>query len=52
MSDLIQQQAMYMNFDTKESWIIQSPIEKQIKEKVDKIGVPLKDWNIKINFTN
>ena len=50
MSDLIQQQAMYMNFDTKESWIIQSPIEKQIKEKVDKIGVPLKDWNIKINF--
>ena len=38
-----------MNFDTKESWIIQSPIEKQIKEKVDKIGVPLKDWNVKIS---
>ena len=31
-----------------DSWIILSPIEQRIKEKIEKIGTPLKDWDIKI----
>nr|WP_315184456.1 Eco57I restriction-modification methylase domain-containing protein [uncultured Flavobacterium sp.] len=30
------------------SWVVSSPIEKRIKEKIEKIGTPLKDWDIKI----
>ncbi|PVX46756.1 type II restriction/modification system DNA methylase subunit YeeA [Flavobacterium sp. 103] len=30
------------------SWVILSPIEKNIKEKIEKIGTPLKDWDINI----
>ncbi|MDR0872011.1 MAG: hypothetical protein LBN27_00900 [Prevotellaceae bacterium] len=33
---------------TSESWVILSPIEQQIKNKIEKIGTPLKDWNINI----
>lgn len=24
--------------------------EKRIKEKIDKLGIPLKDWDIQINY--
>ena len=27
-----------------------SPIERQIKEKIERIGTPLKEWNIQINY--
>ncbi len=30
--------------------MILSPIEQRIKEKIEKIGTPLKDWDIKINY--
>jgi hypothetical protein len=33
-----------------ESWVILSPIEQRIKQKIEKIGTPLKDWNIQINY--
>ena len=33
---------------TSDSWLILSPIERSIKEKIEKYGTPLKDWNIKI----
>ena len=29
------------------AWTILSPIEQSIKNKIETIGVPLKDWNIK-----
>ncbi len=32
------------------SWVILSPIEKQIKEKIERIGTPLKNWDIRINY--
>ncbi len=32
------------------AWVILSPIEQRIKEKIEKIGIPLKDWDIKINY--
>jgi hypothetical protein len=30
--------------------VILSPIEQQIKAKIEKIGTPLKDWDISINY--
>ena len=38
-----------MEFDS-EPWVILSPIEQSIKEKIEKYGTPLKDWNISINY--
>ena len=46
-SDFIRQNSIVQNF-TKNSWCILNPIEQSIKDKIEKIGVPLKDWNIKI----
>ncbi len=37
-------------FQNSDSWVILSTIEKQIKEKIERIGVPLKDWDISINY--
>jgi len=36
------------NFNTSESWVILSPIEQQIKAKIEAVGTPLKDWDINI----
>ena len=47
MSDFIRQNSILQNF-TKNSWCILNPIEQSIKAKIEKIGVPLKDWDIKI----
>lgn len=33
-----------------ESWIILSPIEQSIKNKIEAVGTPLKDWDISINY--
>ncbi len=33
---------------SENSWVILSPIEQQIKEKIERIGTPLKDWDINI----
>ncbi|MDR0486428.1 MAG: N-6 DNA methylase, partial [Elusimicrobiota bacterium] len=43
MSDLIRQEGIYERFDNG-IWAILNPIEKSIKEKIEKIGTPLKDW--------
>ena len=32
------------------SWAILSPIEQSIKAKIEKYGVPLKEWDISINY--
>ena len=37
-------------FTTKDSWVILSKIEQSIKQKIEAIGTPLKDWNIQINY--
>lgn len=47
MSDFVRQNAIVQNF-TRNSWCILNSIERSIKEKIEKIGVPLKDWDIKI----
>ena len=35
---------------SKDAWIISSDLEMKIKEKIERIGTPLKDWDIKINY--
>ena len=48
MSDFVKQNSCISNFDTSNSWVILSPIEQSIKSKIEKIGTPLKDWDINI----
>lgn len=37
-----------MSYTSEDSWTILSPIEQSIKQKIESIGIPLKDLNIKI----
>ncbi len=50
LSDFVQQQNSVCDFGSSESWIILSPIEQSIKRKIEKVGTPLKDWDIQINY--
>jgi len=38
------------NFADSIPWVILSPIEQSIKQKIESVGIPLKDWNIQINY--
>jgi hypothetical protein len=33
-----------------DSWVVLSPIEQRIKQKIEAVGTPLKDWDIQINY--
>ena len=48
LSDFVQQQHTICKFSNEESWVILSPIEQSIKQKIESVGTPLKDWDIKI----
>jgi len=50
LSNFIRQEssASVCEFSDSHSWVILSPIEQSIKKKIETVGVPLKDWNIKI----
>jgi len=37
-------------FEKSDSWVVLSNIEKQIKEKIERIGTPLNKWDISINY--
>ncbi|MDE6353124.1 MAG: hypothetical protein K2K88_08325, partial [Muribaculaceae bacterium] len=50
MSDFVQQNAAPSEFNTSDSWVILTPIEQSIKRKIEAVGVPLKDWDIQINY--
>ena len=50
MSVFVQQQHTVCSFTTSDSWVILSPIEQSIKQKIEAVGTPLKDWNIQINY--
>ncbi len=50
MSDFVQQQHSICEFTSSDSWVILSPIEQSIKRKIESIGIPLKDWDIQINY--
>ena len=48
MSEYCRQNLNLSSFRADNSWVVLSPIEKQIKEKIEKVGKPLKDWDINI----
>jgi hypothetical protein len=51
ITDYIRQHGTNISFPADgKSWVILSGIEQRIKEKIEKIGKPLKDWDISINY--
>ena len=46
----MQQQGTFCDFSRSDSWVILSPIEQSIKQKIEAVGTPLKDWDIQINY--
>ena len=50
LSVFVQQQGSYCDFSGGDSWAILSPIEQSIKQKIEAVGTPLKDWDIQINY--
>ena len=50
LSVFVSQQAVISDFRNSESWVVLSPLERQIKEKIERIGKPLKEWDISINY--
>ena len=44
----VKQNSVECSFSDAASWVILNPIELSIKNKIEKVGVPLKDWDIKI----
>ena len=47
LSVFVQQHATPSAF-TSAPWVILTPIEQRIKEKIEAVGTPLKDWDIQI----
>lgn len=50
LSDFMRHNATETCFSGADSWVILSPIEQSIKRKIEAVGVPLKDWDIQINY--
>ena len=50
LSDYIKQYATLMSVDNNNTWTILSSIEQAIKTKVEAVGIPLKEWDININY--
>ena len=48
MSEYCSQNLNPSSFKVDGSWVVLSPIEKRIKEKIEKVGKPLKNWDISI----
>ncbi len=46
----LKQRGSLCDFHTSDAWIILSPIEQSIKQKIEAVGTPLKDWDIQINY--
>ena len=50
LSDFVEHNSCDCSFTKSESWVILSPLEQSIKQKIESVGVPLKDWDISINY--
>jgi len=44
----LSEKGVLLNKLTKEAWFIGSDTEQKLKEKIERIGKPLKDWDVKI----
>ena len=49
-SDFIRQNINICSFSSSYSWVILSEIEQRIKAKIEAVGIPLKEWDININY--
>ena len=43
-----QKNGIATSFTTSDSWVIMNPMEQSIKQKIERMGTPLKDWDINI----
>ena len=50
LGDFVKQHSCSVVFSGSESWVILNKIEQSIKSKIEKYGIPLKDWDIQINY--
>jgi hypothetical protein len=50
MTEYIRHHGTKLEFLAGDSWVILNPLEKRIKEKIEQVGKPLKDWDISINY--
>lgn len=50
LSVFVRQAGNHCSFTNSDSWVILSDIEQRIKEKIERVGTPLKDWDIQINY--
>jgi adenine-specific DNA-methyltransferase len=50
LSLFIRHNSINCKFSGSDSWVVLTPIERQIKEKIEQRGTPLKDWDISINY--
>jgi hypothetical protein len=49
LTDYVRQSGTHISFPKDgKSWVILSDIERKIKEKIENIGKPLKDWDVNI----
>lgn len=48
LSEYVRKNSVNISFSSSTSWVITSPIEDRIRDKVEAIGTPLGEWNIKI----
>lgn len=49
LGDYFRQNQTLIDFNSSDSWVVLSPIEQSIKAKIEAVGTPLKDWDIRIN---
>jgi len=49
MSDYLSEKMISVSYkDIQTGWVVLSEIEQRIKDKIEKVGIPLKDWDINI----
>ena len=49
LSDFVKSHLVICEFRGASSWVILSAIEKSIKDKIEAVGTPLREWDININ---
>ncbi|GIW63610.1 MAG: type II restriction endonuclease [Patescibacteria group bacterium] len=50
IAEYLKQNAVTLTKLTKDAWFIGSKAEQQLKEKIERIGKPLKEWNVNIYY--
>ena len=50
LSDYLEHNSVTTRFEVGQSWAVLTPIEQSIKQKIESLGKPLKDWEISINY--